>query len=200
MARKGRGLRPDELDLWNKVARQTVPMHPKAPDRTPTPPAKTPAPKPLAEGRDVSLPTFRIGETSTSKTPGHNLSPSVSDRVNSAPVAMDRKAFNRMKRGKLPVDARIDLHGMTLAQAHPKLNSFILSAQARGDRLVHVITGKGKSKPFDGPIPMRTGALKHEVPMWLRSPALRSAVLQVSEAHLKHGGGGAYYVYLRRSR
>jgi DNA-nicking Smr family endonuclease len=42
------------------------------------------------------------------------------------------------------------------------------------------------------------GVLRHQVPLWLRQPPLGQAVLQVSEAHLKHGGSGAYYVYLRR--
>lgn len=191
-------MRPDELDLWNKVARQASAMHPAKPQPKPTAPPKAPSPKPLVEGRETTLPSFRIGQDAKQPAARHSLAPSISDRVNGAPVAMDRKAFDRMKRGKLPVDARIDLHGMTLAQAHPRLIRFVLDAQARGDRLVLVITGKGKSKPFDGPIPQRIGALKHEVPTWLRSPALRGAVLQVSEAHQSHGGAGAYYVYLRR--
>jgi DNA-nicking Smr family endonuclease len=65
-------------------------------------------------------------------------------------------------------------------------------------RLVLVITGKGKPAPDHGPIPTRTGVLRHQVPHWLRMAPLGPAVLQVTESHLKHGGGGAYYVYLRR--
>lgn len=145
------------------------------------------------------MPTFRVGQ-STKMRPSHDLRPGLSDELRRAPVAMDRKAFNRMKRGKLQVDARIDLHGLTLAQAHPRLIGFIQTALARGDRLVLVITGKGKSKKDDGPIPQRAGVLKHQVPQWLRGPGLSNAVLQVSEAHQSHGGTGAYYVYLRRKR
>lgn len=174
-------------------------MHPKRPSPKPAAPPKQPDPKPLAEGTDVSLPTFRIGQSSRT-TPGNSLSPGLSEDLRRAPVAMDRKAFTRMKRGKLPVDARIDLHGMTLAQAHPRLTAFILAAHARGDRLVLVITGKGKSKRDEGPIPQRTGVLKHQVPQWLRGPGLGHAVLQIAEAHQSHGGTGAYYVYLRRPR
>ena len=59
---------------------------------------------------------------------------------------MDAKAFARMSRGKLSPEARIDLHGMTLAEAHPELIGFILNAQAQGLRLVLVITGKGKRR------------------------------------------------------
>ncbi|OZA05706.1 MAG: hypothetical protein B7Y02_15405 [Rhodobacterales bacterium 17-64-5] len=87
-----------------------------------------------------------------------------------------------------------------LAEAHPELIRFILNAQSAGLRLVLVITGKGKPGPDHGPIPVRTGVLRHQVPHWLHMAPLGPAVLQVTEAHLKHGGGGAYYVYLRRGR
>ena len=111
---------------------------------------------------------------------------------------MDAGTHAKMRRGKLAPEARIDLHGMTLAEAHPELIHFILNAQSAGMRLVLVITGKGKRREDTGPIPQRVGALRHQVPQWLRLPPLGQAVLQVSEAHLKHGGSGAYYVYLRR--
>jgi DNA-nicking Smr family endonuclease len=113
---------------------------------------------------------------------------------------MDAKAHARMTRGKLVPEARIDLHGLTLAEAHPDLIRFILNAQSAGCRLVLVITGKGKQKPDHGPIPQRIGILRHQVPLWLRQMPLGPAVLQITEAHLKHGGSGAFYVYLRRTR
>ena len=104
----------------------------------------------------------------------------------------------RMRRGLLEPDARIDLHGMTQQAAHRTLFTWLAAAHSRGYRLVLVITGKGKRREDTGPIPQRMGALRHQVPHWLHLPPLGPAVLQVSEAHLKHGGGGAYYVYLRR--
>ena len=117
-----------------------------------------------------------------------------------APVAMDRKAHRKLTRGKLAPEARIDLHGMTLAAAHPALIRFVAAAHGQGLRLVLVITGKGKDRDEHGPIPARKGALRHEVPHWLTSGELRSLVLQVTEAHRTHGGSGAYYVYLRRRK
>ena len=113
---------------------------------------------------------------------------------------MDHKNFGRMTRGKLSPEARIDLHGMTLAEAHPELIRFILNAHSDGLRLVLVITGKGKRGVDAGPVPQRQGVLKQQVPHWLHMPPLGPAILQVAEAHLKHGGTGAYYVYLRRHR
>jgi DNA-nicking Smr family endonuclease len=117
-----------------------------------------------------------------------------------APVAMDKKAFTRLKQGKLSPEARLDLHGMTLEQAHPRLNRFILDAHAQGKRLVIVITGKGKSRDEGGPIPTRLGVLRHQVPNWLQQHPLKPHILQITQASQRHGGSGAYYIYLRRTR
>jgi len=114
---------------------------------------------------------------------------------------MDPGLHRAMTRGKLDPDARIDLHGMTLAQAHSALTGFLLGAHARGNRLVLVITGKGrKADDHAAPLPARHGVLKHEVPGWLRSGVLAPLVLQVREAHRTQGGAGAYYVYLKKRR
>ena len=121
-------------------------------------------------------------------------------RLSQSPLRMDHKTHKRMTQGKLRPEARLDLHGMTMDQAHPALMRFILRAHENGKRMVLVITGKGKSRDEGGPIPVRRGVLRHNVPQWLSTPPLAAVVLQVTEAHLKHGGGGAYYVYLRRQR
>ncbi|KMW58911.1 SMR/MUTS family protein [Candidatus Rhodobacter oscarellae] len=113
---------------------------------------------------------------------------------------MDQKSFDKLKRGKLKPEARVDLHGMTQARAHGVLSTFIQDAHARGLRLVLVITGKGKDRDDGGPIPTPRGVLRHNVPQWLGLPPLSLMVLQVSDAHQRHGGGGAYYVYLKRRR
>ena len=113
---------------------------------------------------------------------------------------MDRKAFERMIRGKLRPQARLDLHGMTAAHAHDALRGFILRAHANGLRLVLVITGKGRRGGDDAIIPERHGVLRHQVPQWLRLAPLSPLVLQISPAHRSHGGEGAYYVYLRKAR
>jgi DNA-nicking Smr family endonuclease len=112
-------------------------------------------------------------------------------------VNLDRKAFARLKRGRSQPEARLDLHGMTLAQAEPALHRFLSSAQARGLRLVLVITGKGQGRDDWGPIPEAPGILKRTIPAWL---AADPSVLQVTEAHQRHGGAGAFYVTLRRAK
>ena len=87
---------------------------------------------------------------------------------------------------------------MTLNVAQPALTRFILNARTSGLRLVLVITGKGRQGGPDAPLPVRPGALRHNVPHWLHMPPLDQLVLQVKPAHRRHGGEGAYYVYLRR--
>ena len=113
---------------------------------------------------------------------------------------MDSKAFGKLKRGKLLPEGRIDLHGMTLAQAHPALIGFILSAHAAQKRLVLVITGKGKLRDDFAPMPARHGILRHQVLQWLAMAPMGGLVLQIAPAHISHGGEGAYYVYLRKTR
>ena len=198
-----RRLRPDELDLWHRVARQTeaLPGRPKpkpAPETSKTP--KRPVHPPEPAGLPPPVPPFRMGEKALPRTQTHDFHKTTSERLKTDGVSMDARAFTRLKRGRLEPEARIDLHGMTLDQAHPELSRFILMSQTRGLRLVLVITGKGlREDPYD-PMPRRRGVLKTQVPMWLKMPPVAQAVLQVSEAHRKHGGSGAYYVYLRRRR
>lgn len=163
-------------------------------------PSAAAPPAPVSEF-SKRLPPFRVGDHARPpRLTSHDLTPSISQRLGEMPVAMDRKAFGRMKKGKLVPEARIDLHGMTQAQAHPALTRFIHETHARQLRLVLVITGKGKDRDEPGPMPVPRGILKHQVPQWLASGVLGFLVLQVTEAHLRHGGNGAYYVYLRRHR
>ncbi|MDT8326279.1 MAG: Smr/MutS family protein [Roseovarius sp.] len=194
-----RRVKPEELELWQQVARTARRLHPEQPAK----------PQPLADSLSKKIPKvkesprieeFKLGEKTTKAGHIHDVLPGISERIAATPVAMDKKAFTRLKRGKLIPEAKIDLHGMTMAQAHPALTGFILRSHGAGKRLVLVVTGKGKDRDTGGPIPVRQGVLRHNVPQWLRTAPLAPLVLQITEAHLKHGGGGAYYVYLRRQR
>ncbi len=196
MTRRKKGLSAEDRALWEKVAATTTPLERPA-RKIDTPPAPK-SPKPKSSSSQAIAP-FRIGAGGTKNT-SHHLAPSVADRVNDAPVRMHRATHKRMVKGKLTPEGRIDLHGLTLASAHPRLTHFILDAHAQGKRLVLVITGKGRDRDDDGPIPIRRGVLRHQVPGWLMAPPLGAVVLDIRTAHLKHGGEGAYYVYLKRQR
>lgn len=199
-----RKLRPEEQELWQQVARTADPLHPR-PSRTeggaakPPPLAAEPAPASAPAPR-MPISPFAVGDRALPATETHVFPRTTADRLHAAPLRMDAKAFTRLKRGKLDPESRIDLHGMTLDRAHGALTHFILRAQTSGLRLVLVITGKGlREDPYDS-MPRRRGVLKSQVPQWLQMAPLGQAVLQVSPAHRRHGGDGAYYVYLRRGR
>ena len=196
---KRKRLSEEDKALWKKVSETAEPLQVARPKPLPASERPLPMPKPVKVEKSRLQP-FELGAKAKTKSPGNDLMPSISERVGKQPVQMDKKAYGRMTKGKLVPEARIDLHGMTLEQAHPALVGFVMRSYGEGKRLILVITGKGKSKRDDGPIPVRRGVLKHQVPQWLQMAPLRQVVLQVREAHLKHGGTGAYYVYLRRSR
>ncbi|WP_417597636.1 Smr/MutS family protein [Pararhodobacter oceanensis] len=215
-----RRLTDDDKELWQRVARSTTPLQPMPspkPDRRKAPLPDPQAPEPAASFTPASIPQQipaamppRSAKQVAKQATAHparprinlDLAEPVARQLARAPVAMERKLHKHMMRGKLLPEARIDLHGMTVAQAHQALIGFILSSQARGLRLVLVITGKGRKKAPDyvAPMPVRAGVLKHEVPQWLRAAPLGPLVQELRESHQKHGGAGAYYVSRRNRR
>ncbi|HEY1473706.1 MAG TPA: Smr/MutS family protein [Pseudolabrys sp.] len=105
---------------------------------------------------------------------------------------LGRRMKRSVARGKEQIDARLDLHGLTQAQAHSKLLHFLRGAHARDARLVLVITGKGRGG--------EPGVLKRQVPQWLSLPEFRAYVVGLEDAGVRHGGEGALYVRVRRAR
>ena len=113
------------------------------------------------------------------------------DLRHGAATGLDKRSLARLRRGMLPIEGTIDLHGMTQAEAHAALHQFIAGSQQRGRRCVLVITGKGSHSE---------GVLRSAVPHWLNLPATRSLVLAFAYATPAHGGAGALYVLLKRRR
>ncbi|MDG1530588.1 MAG: Smr/MutS family protein [Paracoccaceae bacterium] len=199
MARRKRGLTAEDTELWEKVKLATTPMvksRPKKIDEV----EPQPVFKPKVAQPKTRIQPFQLGQNAKPTKAMNKLAPSMRDEISKQPVQMDKKAYTKLTRGRLLPEAKIDLHGMTLDRAHPALNAFIQRSYGQGLRLVLVVTGKGKIKEDHGPIPSRIGVLRHQVPMWLNQMPLKPLVMQITHAHGKHGGGGAYYVYLRRQR
>lgn len=200
-----RRLSDEDRELWSRVARTARRLHRDPVESRPVPiPDPVPPPVLAVVPAAVSMP-FPPSADPRPAAPSPrirlDLMAPIADRLAAEPLRMDPGLHRAMTRGKLDPDARIDLHGMTLMQAHSALTGFLLGAHARGNRLVLVITGKGrKADDHAAPLPARHGVLKHEVPGWLRSGALAPLVLQVREAHRTQGGSGAYYVYLKKRR
>lgn len=211
MRRRPRKLTEEERALWNSVASTATPrpghrpgpaepcsVEPHSPESARGPDQATHAPAQPLPGK--RRPAAWVRPVAPERPPvPHDLALPLVEALGRAPVRMDRKTHTRLKGGRLEPEARIDLHGLTLARAHSALAGFILRSRASGVRLALVITGKGRGSDDSGPIPERRGLLREQVPQWLAQPPLAGAVLQIVPAHRRHGGAGAYYVYLRRA-
>jgi DNA-nicking Smr family endonuclease len=170
-----RALSEDERVLWSTVTRSIAPL--KGRKRVEIAPEAAPA-----ETRSKARPAA----SPPAPTPRHTAPP---------PLApLDRRTKQRLARGTTEIGGRLDLHGLTQAEAHAALARFLHTAQARDVKVVLVITGKGGS---DGE---GRGVLKRQVPLWLEGVEFRSLVVGFESAGLGHGGAGALYVRVRRGR
>ena len=142
------------------------------------------------------------------QSPAPNL-PALRNQNKQPPPALssfDRRTAQRLGRGSIEPMARLDLHGENVETARVELLNFIRRQRRQGVRLVLVITGKGAS-PFARHTlhghshfhaPEREGKLRREVPLWFQDKVFRTHVVGFQPAHPRHGGGGAYYVKLRK--
>lgn len=183
MAREKK-LSPEDRILWGKVARSTKPMPGRLQDledllgEAEPPPAALPPQQAKAEPPDSGKPEKGIA---LSGRPEHRHHP------------LETPVKRKISKGRLALEARIDLHGMIQSQAHGFLLQFLLKAHERGLRHVLVITGKGTSLGSDG-------ALKRAVPFWFSLPEFRPLISSYEPAARNHGGEGALYVRLTRAR
>jgi len=202
MSRRRRGkLTDDDREIWSQVAKTAVPLHklrafvPKFQPDLPS------APFVISQPKEPLRPLTRIGGYSPAARVTVSLAPDPMKVAEKPGNQMDRRNFERLRKGKMTPDARLDLHGMTAAQAHGALSDFIHRCHVSNKRLALVITGKGNTvREETGIMPTRQGVLRHSLPHWLDAPHIRPMVLELTPAHARHGGGGAYYVYLRRKK
>lgn len=151
----------------------------------------TPAPiKPCLNSLIVNEPSktsFR-----TQSVSAQAIRPKSHPKVPSQMPKLDKATHRKIAKGRVRIDGRVDLHGLTQDQAYTLLLRFIFDAQRNGSRFVLVITGKGSSSGSEG-------VLKQSVPHWLATPPLRLCVSGFEDAGLSHGGTGALYVRIRRN-
>jgi DNA-nicking Smr family endonuclease len=179
-SRKEPRLSPQDAALWDGVTRSVRPLRKRKPVNPPAAASAGSAPKALSK-RPAAVPASPPALRPAQK-PVPPLAP------------LDRKVKQKIARGRAGIDARLDLHGHTQAEAHDALLRFLRRAQAKGERLVLVITGKGGRSADD------RGVLKRAVPLWLSRPDFRDLVLGFAPAATAHGGEGALYVRLRKAR
>jgi DNA-nicking Smr family endonuclease len=113
---------------------------------------------------------------------------------------LDGNTKERLKRGGVRPQASMDLHGMTQEAAHRALLLFLQRSRKSGVRLTLVVTGKGNPKNEDdaGWMMRSHGVLKEMVPRWLNEPEFAALIAGATQAHVRHGGAGALYIYLRK--
>jgi DNA-nicking Smr family endonuclease len=174
-------LSDEEIALWVEVTRDVAPRPGVALPPRAAPPAIAPPPP--------QTPFLAPG------APPPRAAPSV------PPLArLERRLKQNLLRGRTQVDGVIDLHGMRQHEAHHALVRFLHQAQTRRDRVVLVVTGKGRGGPMaGGPVERETGVLRRLAPHWLAAPELRGVIIGYEEAAQPHGGAGALYVRLRRA-
>lgn len=184
--------KPPDYELWLETAKTVKPLRARSRPQAPKPPSPLPSPK--AHARVVSAPHVHV------PSPRHTAPPQI--------TGLDRRTTQKLTRGQVEIERRLDLHGTGIEMARVNLLGFLRDAQVMGARNVLVITGKGDS-PFSRHTlhgaghfhaPERAGRLRRLVTEWFHEPEFRRLVAGFQPAHPKHGGGGAYYVRVRRIR
>jgi len=175
--RRRRVLSAEERVLWSTVVKSGAPL--RASNET--------------EGNGGTIGGTMRSKPSAAKPAPMPRLPAEPTNLPLAPLG--RRMKQRVARGKEALDGRLDLHGLTQSEAHATLLRFLRAASTRGARLVLVITGKG-ARAGDS----ERGILKRQVPHWLGSPEFRALVAGFENAHVAHGGEGALYVRVRRSK
>ncbi len=176
---KRRTLTPDEERLWSHVTRGDMPIETRAYVED-----KTHRKIRLEQSRTMeafAYPAFSAGDAAV---------------MMGNYAGIDRNTADRFRKGELPLDASIDLHGMNRERAYKALIGFVKAHYDAGSRFVLVITGKGSTS---GGVE-KAGVLRELLPQWLDDSRLAPLVLAFDGAKQKHGGSGAFYILLRRNR
>ncbi len=169
-----------DADLFAAVMRDVKPLR----RSRPSPPPASSSP-PHEDG--AAQPRIEIAPRPPSVRKPATANPGIGN------PGIDRRTAERLRKGEMAIDRRLDLHGMTEAAAHAALDRFVRRAWHEGVRVLLVITGKGSVREGGG-------VLRRNLPRWLAAGENAAHVLRIEQAQLRHGGQGAYYVLLRRRR
>lgn len=179
----GRKLTDADKAIWQRVAK-TVNSYkplPKSADR-------------LGNTGQVDAQAALSGKAPRSASLIRRRAPQTSYAFPELPLAAER----RVRRGKVSVERKIDLHDMRQDEAFEALIDCLTRAYSRGQRCVLVVTGKGRMNERITISGTRGGGvLRRMLPLWLESPQLRPMIARIAPAHIKHGGMGAFYVFLK---
>lgn len=184
---RGRGISREEQRLWDFATQDVTPVKTRPGADPSEPPASMDAPY-------ADAPPARTGSRGIAAT--RTARPAMPDQ----PPELDHRTHSRLRKGRIPIEAVLDLHGLTQPDAHAALSRFIQDAYAAQKRCVLVITGKGGDRIRAAFTSDFTGVLRQRLPEWLGQMPLAPLVLKTETARQQHGGDGAFYVYLKRRR
>jgi DNA-nicking Smr family endonuclease len=181
-----RGLSGEDRALWDEIAKSVKPM-PGRRTKIGREPEALSLEDQISKGAEKPKRPLAVAREKKHRDPP------------APPLAkVERRLKQKLSRGSAEIDAKLDLHGHTQAEAKSRLLRFLETAQAREHSLVLVITGKGKRS--DDSWSNEGGVLKRQVPLWLSLPVFRLLVIGFEEAGARHGGAGALYIRVRRRR
>ncbi len=188
-------LKAEDIELWKEMTKDVKPL----------------LERPYLEGEELeeeedlqkSMPITTLNDKTSPKAQKSQIKQGASSALPQS-QDIDRRTADRLRRGQMVIDGRLDLHGLSRDNAYVALGAFIKRSYGRGHRCVLVITGKGRSGKsasesawLEGE---ERGVLRRALPDWLAEDAMRAMVLRAVSAQPKDGGDGAFYVLLRRNR
>ncbi len=201
--RRGRSLTSDELELWRYITRNDAQLSRRRRAEVRDPPSAQS--QDMAASGNVDSPASGLGAAArrphkAAPTPGPPALPEVHlTPLQSVKIHRTGRDPGRgVRRGKVQVDGRLDLHGYTQEGAYAALRAYLATAVRRGLGCVLVITGRAPAPGATFWPEAPRGVIRLRLPDWLDAPELKPLVSGWSQAHTRHGGAGAVYVFLRR--
>lgn len=192
-----RELMPAEARLWHRVARTVRPYGHQKAKLAPEGAQDSPAPvQQVAQKPAPELPHLALKRAKAARQSSAPATP----RLESGPALLvsDASGHKKVRRGKLEIDATIDLHGYRQVAAQTALAGFVVRMRASGARCVLVVTGKGRAiEAGEDYLTPQPGVIRRRLPEWLGGQGVREHVSGYASAHPRHGGSGAYYVLLK---
>jgi DNA-nicking Smr family endonuclease len=181
---------PEDESIFSRAMSDVVPLEKKGIRKTPAHEKKIAPPYPAPDVEQEVMDHLRDLVDGTAE-----MDITFSDEYIEGSISgVDKNTMRRLKRGQIPVQDHIDLHGLTQKEAETRVREFLVRSQGRGLQCVLIVHGRGLNSPDSIPV------LKERLPVWLNRGPARKIVKAFSSARPYDGGTGAIYVLMRRHR
>ena len=130
------------------------------------------------------------------KTTAQNTNPSY--------LKIQKTTINKkLKKGKIPIDKKIDFHGLSVFEAEILFSETVKNCYKKNSRCLLFVTGKGvlkKNKKEINDTRLYYGKIRNNFISWTKKNEVQQYILSVEQANIEHGADGAFFVYLRKQR